>query len=216
MQEEEARVKATWKEMDAAMWTAAFGEEHELSKYVANPAAWIADRSQCVIGFSDQIPVWVKLGRGKQVYCSRELQQRKTSADFKKLQVENVKKLAKEELKVLADKQELKKKEEQEEELKAVADKQEVKKEEKQQEEVEAAFLGTEDSTLTRTVGHAEQEKYRCTYERRAVIMKYFDPEAADPVALNWKPAIIVKGAVHCRLCNITDEGRTCVCTLHK
>ena len=66
------------------------------------------------------------------------------------------------------------------------------------------------------TVGHAEQEKYRCTYERRAVIMKYLDPEAEVPVALNWKPAIIVKGAVHCRLCNITDEGRTCVCTLNK
>ena len=29
-------------------------------------------RAHCVIGFSDQIPVWLKLGRDKQVYAAFE------------------------------------------------------------------------------------------------------------------------------------------------
>jgi len=86
MQEEEARVKNSWKDFDAALWVAAFGTEEDLAKYVANPIEFQSCRQQLVIGFSDQIPVWVKIGRTKQVYCEREVQDRKTSKDFQVLQ----------------------------------------------------------------------------------------------------------------------------------
>ena len=62
------------------------------------------------------------------------------------------------------------------------------------------APAGTEDSTLTRSTGDAAQEKYRCTYEARHVILKYADPEAAAPEALNWNGALVVKASVHARL----------------
>jgi hypothetical protein len=67
---------------------------------------------------------------------------------------------------------------------------------------------GTEDSTLTRAVGDAAQEKYRCTYEARHVILKYADPTAEEPEALNWKGALVVKASVHARLHNIGDNSQ--------
>ena len=59
----------------------------------------------------------------------------------------------------------------------------------------------TEDSTLKRTTGDAAAEKYRCTYEARHVVTNYLDIK--DPGAMNWRGALVVKGAVHVRLSNI-------------
>ena len=67
--------------------------------------------------------------------------------------------------------------------------------------------LGTEDSTLTRTTGDASQEKYRCTYEARHLIMNYLDPASPQPLEMNWKGALVVKTKVHARLCNIDARG---------
>ena len=64
---------------------------------------------------------------------------------------------------------------------------------------------GTEDSTLKRTMGDAAQEKFRITYEARHIVKNYFNGE--DPVGLQWKGALVVKGAVRCRLSNIKSEG---------
>ena len=86
MKEEEIRVKSSWRDFDAVLWIAAFGDEAEVSKFVASPVEFQNCRQNLVIGFSDQIPVWVKIGRSKQVYCEREVQKRKTSKDFKALQ----------------------------------------------------------------------------------------------------------------------------------
>ena len=62
------------------------------------------------------------------------------------------------------------------------------------------------DTTLRRGVGSAEDEKWRCTVEHRLVLKNYFK-QGADPEAYNWRPALIVKTASHCRLSNITAEG---------
>ena len=43
-------------------------------------------RRRVVIGFSDQIPVWVKIGRGKQAYCGDEVKKRNNTEDFKEMQ----------------------------------------------------------------------------------------------------------------------------------
>ena len=64
MEEEEARVKQSWMAWDAAVNVAAFGTAEELKKYFAAPDSFIAARHQLVVGMSDQIPVWVKIGRG--------------------------------------------------------------------------------------------------------------------------------------------------------
>ena len=91
MEEEEARVKATWKDFDVVLWLAAFGSEEELEKFVGSPQKFIEDRTEVVVGFSDQIPVWVKIGRKKEVFCEREVKPRLDSKAFLKLQKERLK-----------------------------------------------------------------------------------------------------------------------------
>ena len=91
MEEEEARVKATWKDFDVVLWLAAFGSEEELEKFVGSPQKFIEDRTEVVVGFSDQIPVWVKIGRKKEVFCEREVKPRLDSKAFMKLQKERLK-----------------------------------------------------------------------------------------------------------------------------
>ena len=81
--EEETRVKCSWRDFDAVLWLACFGEPDQLAKLVANPVEFQSCRHQLVIGFSDQIPVWVKIGRSKQVYCEKEVRKRMSSKDFK-------------------------------------------------------------------------------------------------------------------------------------
>ena len=161
MEEEEARVKATWQQFDYMMHVAAFGSIETLKKYVSDPVHWIENRGSVVIGMSDQIPVWVKIGRNKQLYCEEELQR----------------KCSKQALKAIVP-------------LQAGALK---------------AAIGTEGSSLTRTTGDATAEKYRITYEARHLVLNYFNGE--EPVGMLWKGALVVKGAVHARLHNISAEG---------
>ena len=66
---------------------------------------------------------------------------------------------------------------------------------------------GTEDSTLKRTTADAAQEKFRITYEARHILKNYLKGSEAEPVGLQWQGALVVKGAAHCRLSNITPEG---------
>ena len=170
MEEEEARVKQSWMAWDAAVNVAAFGTELELKKYLAAPESFIAARHQLVIGMSDQIPVWVKIGRGKQIYSSAEVKARKNTEDFKKLK----------QLEPIAD-----------------APKGPVQ-----------PLKGSEDSTLTRTTGDSAAEKFRITYEARQIIMKYFDEdEETEPEGMIWRGCLVVKGATHARLSNISLGG---------
>ena len=170
MEEEEARVKQPWMAWDAAVYTAAFGTEVELKKYLAAPESFLAARHQLVIGMSDQIPVWVKIGRGKQIYSAAEVKARKTTEDFKKLkQLQPIEDAPKGPVQPLA---------------------------------------GTEDSTLTRTTGDSSAEKFRITYEARQIIMKFFDEdEETEPEAMIWRGCLVIKGATHARLSNISLSG---------
>jgi hypothetical protein len=118
---------------------------------------------------SDQIPVWVKIGRGKQIYSSAEVGARKKTEDFKKLK----------QLEPIAD-----------------APKGPVQ-----------PLKGSEDSALTRTTGDSAAEKFRITYEARQIIMKYFDEDEAEPEGMIWKGCLVVKGATHARLSNISLGG---------
>ena len=193
MEEEEARVRLGWQQMDRALWTAAFADAAELEKHVADGAAFVNCRTDCVIGFSDQIPVWVKIARGKQVYCEKELMQRLTSADFKKMQQERMLKLEQGpgEGKEAGDKEEF------------VVEMSDAVSEAKDGKLVQSR--GTEDSTLRRTIGDASQEKFRITYEARHIILHYLKP-GTEPKGVQWKGAIILKG-VHARLHNISEGG---------
>jgi hypothetical protein len=77
MEDEATRVKLGWMLWDYKMWTAAFGTDKDLKPYVQPVDVFQKDRIYFVIGMSDQIPIWVKIGRSKQVYMGSE-RRRKT------------------------------------------------------------------------------------------------------------------------------------------
>ena len=52
---------------------AAFGTPEKLSACIALPERFVQDRESIVLGFSDQVPVWVKVGQEKQLYCEDEV-----------------------------------------------------------------------------------------------------------------------------------------------
>ena len=83
MEEEEAGVKAYWKEFDAALRLAAFG-----SKEVANPAEYIRSRGRMyswVFRPNPSTYMWVNIGREKQAYCGDDVKKMNTE-DFKEMQ----------------------------------------------------------------------------------------------------------------------------------
>ena len=204
-------------EFDAALEVAAFGDQEQLAKFVENPVQFEQHRADCIIGWSDQIPCWLKMTRGKQVYAASERSKktRLKTADFQKMQDEKLKSLD-EAGKLLQKAKDIQDAEEETEalQLQGKEEEEEVQKEtgpeEQELQEAVAKTLQEEtalgDTTLRRGVGSAEDEKWRCTVEHRLVLKNYFK-QGADPEAYNWRPALIVKTASHCRLSNITAEG---------
>ena len=64
---------------------------------------------------------------------------------------------------------------------------------------------GLEGVTQRRGHGHAEQGRYRLTYEARQAVLNYFSTE--DPKGVVIKGLLVVPGQ-HCRLSNISPEGK--------
>ncbi len=70
-------MKLGWMLWDCRLCTAAVGDDKELEKHVYPANSWMETRAKCVLGMSDQVPTWVKIGRSKQVHCSEERRYRK-------------------------------------------------------------------------------------------------------------------------------------------
>jgi hypothetical protein len=176
--------------------------------------------------------VWIKIGRKKQVYCSKEVGKRKTTGDFMKMQKRKLradlmqKKISGKEVEKNEDEAKEDKKNEDEKETEDEKENEDEKKNEDESGVPDLVFsddegeemskeklksrtkpAGVGDSGLKRTIGDAAQEKFRITVEHRAVVYGYFDPAVEVPVGINWRYALVVKG-VHARLRNITMEGR--------
>ena len=60
-----------WQHHDYLMSLVSMGHE-DLKHYVAKPDEVKANRMKCMLGFSDQVPVWVKKGSTKAVFASYE------------------------------------------------------------------------------------------------------------------------------------------------
>jgi hypothetical protein len=74
LQEEQVRTELTLQNFDHQLWLCAFADLEELQQHVADPVAFAASRENLVIGFSDQIPVWILAGDERQVYAEGEFQ----------------------------------------------------------------------------------------------------------------------------------------------
>ena len=79
MLEESIRAMLTWQSFDSALHRCAFGTIEELSTQVARPTEFRAHIGQCILGFSDQVPLWVKETQARSVYASWETSHRNNS-----------------------------------------------------------------------------------------------------------------------------------------
>ena len=82
--ESQTRIKLTWQEFDHTLWLATCASEQTLAESgrVSAPADFVAARSQLVIGFSDQVPLWAKATGRKAVFAEEELQKASDVKNF--------------------------------------------------------------------------------------------------------------------------------------
>ena len=80
--EAQTRTKRTWQEFDHTLWLATCASQQSLaeSNRLSSPAQFTSARSQLVIGFSDQVPLWAKAKGRRAVFAQGELH---ASADVK-------------------------------------------------------------------------------------------------------------------------------------
>ena len=80
------RLLESWHAWDLALHTISFGSEERLGELVCEPAKFKDNIRQTVIVMSDQMPFWVKLTPGKQLYLASEVQAKKKLTGLEKEQ----------------------------------------------------------------------------------------------------------------------------------
>ena len=73
LEEEAERVCETWYLFDFVQWLAAFADTEELAEHVIDPVEFRKNIKATVICMSDQMPFYIKLQPGKQLYTKDEL-----------------------------------------------------------------------------------------------------------------------------------------------
>ena len=71
--EEEVRAELSWQQMDERIFIAGLAEQEELKTWVADPQQFVKDREKTWLVFSDQVPIWIKIGMLKILYSAAEL-----------------------------------------------------------------------------------------------------------------------------------------------
>ena len=69
---EQARWGRAAQGFDGALWRAAFVEESELQHFIADPAKFVARRTETALVFSDEVPFWIKIGFRKVAFADWE------------------------------------------------------------------------------------------------------------------------------------------------
>ena len=72
-QMEKDRCQLTWQQFDERCHLASFGKTEELKDYVASVAAFQEMRKNTWLVFSDEIPLWIKIGLLKTIFADWEL-----------------------------------------------------------------------------------------------------------------------------------------------
>ena len=70
--EEQVRAQLTFQSYDHAQWLLAFGPEEALAKFIAQPAVFRRALKKTWLGFSDQVPFWVKTTSDKNLFAEHE------------------------------------------------------------------------------------------------------------------------------------------------
>ena len=71
--QEKDQCKLTWQHFDERCHLACFGEPEELKDYVASVKTFQEKRKDTWLVFSDEIPLWIKIGLLKTIFADWEL-----------------------------------------------------------------------------------------------------------------------------------------------
>ena len=176
--------EVSMKSYDHALWLATLGSAEDLRGHVALPQQFVEHRKDLVLAFSDQVPVWLKLGVGKQIaFAAHELV--KSSHRSKKF------------------------KEGAEQRPRKTNWIQESQKLDDLPSEVsELAGKAAEEAMSQRRSGAqgapSKNEKFRVTLECRQAVLGFMGDQ---PRSVQLPPILISYG-VHCRLSNISKDRR--------
>ena len=202
-EEQQVSAELAWQHHDFLMSLIVQGSSDELGKYVAKPHEAIKHKKCAVLGFSDQVPVWVKKGSTKAVFAAHET----TSAAKPKDEVRKdvakglkdqaiAKGLVNQGNETLEDQ-----KPDEEASLQEMHDEWQL---------VLADHDGKDGDGGGRVHTNIKQEsaydKYRVTFEAHQLVTNWFDHEKA-PQGHVAKGVLIVPGQ-HARLDNISSTGR--------
>ena len=82
--EERVRIMLTWQQFDYCLWLSCCASEETLaeSQEVAHVKDFIKSRSNLVIGFSDQVPLWAKATGRRAVFAEEEIHKPSDVSDF--------------------------------------------------------------------------------------------------------------------------------------
>ena len=175
---------------------AAFGSAEELGKYIRDPEKFIANRRKIVFEQRDQVPFWVKLHGGKQLFENWE--NRKKSKSFELSSTSKEGKLAGYSgggtQKIFAASAQ---------NMLAIEDEEvaAIEEEDPYDEDIQE---GAENMTQLRQSGTSGQDKYRVSVEFIQLTFGFFDHFHLPPKSMHGKPDVILPGT-HADAQNISE-----------
>ena len=191
--EEQVRAQLTWKSMDHAMWLGMGTDSEQLKKYVSNVQTWRDNVQDTVIGFSDQIPLWIKKGSEREVYAAWETNGHTLKADLRQQLLE-----------AFTESVKAKPIEEKTGQQTTASSSAPMKARPKPKgRPLKTTSTG---QTQLRANRETQSERYRITYEARQLLHNYYKPDE-KPRGSVWKGLVLVQGA-HARLDNISEDGK--------
>ena len=175
---EKDRCQLTWQQFDERCHLACFGEKEELKDYVADVATFQKMRKDTSLVFSDEIPLWIKIGLLKTIFADWEME---ADARTKRARTERNAKRGQASQKLDTD-------------------------EAPQGEMAEGGEMGSNEGCTQRRGAERVGEKCRITFEARQMITGYFSGKADEIKGHILPSAIIVKCSGWANLQNIKDD----------
>ena len=179
--EEQIRAHLTWQAFDYMLWKACFAPVSALENLVCQPQQFRDSVKKLALVFSDQIPLWIKMGSEKEVFAKWESAPVPQSELRELLQLHYQQSLESGERGL----------------KKAVVS---------LEESAEGKESGGTGQREKRSLREDSVDRYRVTYEARQAVLNYCS-DGSQPVEGVVLPGLLVVHGTHCRLSNITESG---------
>ena len=201
--EQEVRACLSWQQHDYQMHRMAAKKDKDMKELFARPEEAKANMRQAVLGFSDQIPLWVKMGSDKEIFAAHELKKAAPSVRAHRQKIAEDLRQQAEAKGTSAESLEDGKKDEAKTSVEDEINQQVVEHEEEEfviSDPQSQAMSGKTHQTVQREIS----DKYRITFEAHQLVTGFFD-ESQDPQG-HVLPGILIVPGPHASLSNINDN----------